>query len=568
MARAAEIVRAAGGYVIADEVQAGYCRTGRWWGYEGTGFTPDIVVTGKPMGNGLPLAATAASKAAGRRLPGARRAISTPSRRAPCRRPSAWRCSTSSSATAWRENVARVGASLKAALGERKKTCAAIGDVRGHGLFIGVEMVKDRQRARRRTPTGRSRSSTSSRTAASSPAMPAPSGTSSRSGRRWSSGSATPTSSSPPSTRRLPRSMDKAADGVAADTFTPAAREALKAFPIEPDALELVSLAENVTYRVVDRRDGVAYALAAAPAVVSHPRRADLGARLDPRAGRRGHRRADAGAHPRRPGIRVRDDPGHRRDSASRAWRAGPTGRVLAAGAARNDRHQDRRAAISPSSAPSPRRCTTRPRPGGRRRGSRAMRSTRTASWATRRTGDRSGITKALSDAERRLMLDVRARLHAALARLEPAARRLQHDPRRHASRQRPGRRRGAHRHRLRRRGLGLACLRHRGGPGASARRPPWRRSSAPTSRATARCGRSPTRRLPLLPMFRLVRGLAQIGWYHQRPSSTGRTSLKRPRPSCSTSACRSGGRFELAGSADRHGPLMVFRTARLPARS
>ena len=36
-------------HVGADEVQAGYCRTGRWWGYEGTGFTPDIVVTGKPM---------------------------------------------------------------------------------------------------------------------------------------------------------------------------------------------------------------------------------------------------------------------------------------------------------------------------------------------------------------------------------------------------------------------------------------------------------------------------------------------------------------------------------------
>ena len=35
MARAAEMVRAAGGYLIADEVQAGYCRTGRWWGYEG-----------------------------------------------------------------------------------------------------------------------------------------------------------------------------------------------------------------------------------------------------------------------------------------------------------------------------------------------------------------------------------------------------------------------------------------------------------------------------------------------------------------------------------------------------
>src|SRR6202011_5257762 len=51
------------------------------------------------------------------------------------------------------------------------------------------------------------------------------------------------------------------ADGVTVETFTPAAREALKAFPIEPDALELVSLSENVTYRVMDRRDGVAYAL-------------------------------------------------------------------------------------------------------------------------------------------------------------------------------------------------------------------------------------------------------------------------------------------------------------------
>ncbi|HSU04573.1 MAG TPA: aminotransferase class III-fold pyridoxal phosphate-dependent enzyme, partial [Acetobacteraceae bacterium] len=63
MERAAAMVRAAGGVVIADEVQAGYCRTGRWWGYEVSGFQPDIVVTGKPMGNGLPLAATAASRA-------------------------------------------------------------------------------------------------------------------------------------------------------------------------------------------------------------------------------------------------------------------------------------------------------------------------------------------------------------------------------------------------------------------------------------------------------------------------------------------------------------------------
>ena len=46
-----------------------------------------------------------------------------------------------------------------------------------------------------------------------------------------------------------------------ADSFRPAALAALKAFPIEPDALELVSHSENVTYRVIDRRDGLAYGL-------------------------------------------------------------------------------------------------------------------------------------------------------------------------------------------------------------------------------------------------------------------------------------------------------------------
>ena len=62
MRRAADMAHEAGGLVIADEVQAGYGRTGQWWGYDASGFTPDIIVTGKPMGNGLPLAATTASK--------------------------------------------------------------------------------------------------------------------------------------------------------------------------------------------------------------------------------------------------------------------------------------------------------------------------------------------------------------------------------------------------------------------------------------------------------------------------------------------------------------------------
>ncbi|MBY0321084.1 MAG: phosphotransferase [Reyranella sp.] len=51
------------------------------------------------------------------------------------------------------------------------------------------------------------------------------------------------------------------ADDTGAEIFAPAAEEALRAFPIEPHGLELVSHSENVTYRVLDRRDGAAYGL-------------------------------------------------------------------------------------------------------------------------------------------------------------------------------------------------------------------------------------------------------------------------------------------------------------------
>jgi 4-aminobutyrate aminotransferase-like enzyme len=141
MARAAEIVRAAGGYLIADEVQAGYCRTGRWWGYEGQGFTPDIVVTGKPMGNGLPLAATAASKALVDGFRARTRYFNTFAS-SPLQAAVGMAVLDVIERDGLKQNVARVGAGLKAALAERQKKCSAIGDVRGHGLFIGVEMVK------------------------------------------------------------------------------------------------------------------------------------------------------------------------------------------------------------------------------------------------------------------------------------------------------------------------------------------------------------------------------------------------------------------------------------------
>jgi 4-aminobutyrate aminotransferase-like enzyme len=141
MPRAAAMVREAGGLVIADEVQAGYARTGNWWGYEVTGFTPDIVVTGKPMGNGLPLAATAASRTLVETFRAKTRYFNTFAS-SPLQAAVGMAVLDEIENRDLRANVASVGGALKASLSQRKGASDAIGDVRGHGLFIGVELVK------------------------------------------------------------------------------------------------------------------------------------------------------------------------------------------------------------------------------------------------------------------------------------------------------------------------------------------------------------------------------------------------------------------------------------------
>jgi len=143
MAKAADRVRAAGGLMIADEVQAGYGRTGQWWGYRASGFTPDIVVTGKPMGAGLPLAATAASRHVVEKFRAETRYFNTFAS-SPLQAAVGMAVLDVIEDEKLIENVARVGAALKAALTERRDRWDAIVDVRGTGLFLGVELV-DRQ---------------------------------------------------------------------------------------------------------------------------------------------------------------------------------------------------------------------------------------------------------------------------------------------------------------------------------------------------------------------------------------------------------------------------------------
>ena len=138
MQKASDLVHQAGGLVISDEVQAGYCRSGKWWGYEVSGLKPDIIVTGKPMGNGLPIAATAASRDLVEIFRAKTRYFNTFAS-------SPLQAAVGSAVIDYiqRENladsVATVGAHLKAEL--QKRPHRKIGDIRGIGLFIGVEMV-------------------------------------------------------------------------------------------------------------------------------------------------------------------------------------------------------------------------------------------------------------------------------------------------------------------------------------------------------------------------------------------------------------------------------------------
>jgi 4-aminobutyrate aminotransferase-like enzyme len=142
MERAAKMVHAAGGLVISDEVQAGYCRTGKWWGYEVSGLQPDIVVTGKPMGNGLPLAATASSRELIEGFRAKTRYFNTFAS-SPLQAAVGMAVLDVIERDNLRESVGTVGAKLKAELVKRMPGRPWIGDVRGQGLFIGLEVVKD-----------------------------------------------------------------------------------------------------------------------------------------------------------------------------------------------------------------------------------------------------------------------------------------------------------------------------------------------------------------------------------------------------------------------------------------
>ncbi|HET7237977.1 MAG TPA: aminotransferase class III-fold pyridoxal phosphate-dependent enzyme [Terrimicrobiaceae bacterium] len=139
-----EHVRGAGGLCIADEVQSGFGRTGtHFWGFETQGVIPDIVTMAKGIGNGYPLAAVVTTPKIGSVL--AQRIHFNTFGGNPVAMASGKAVLEVIESEGLQQNAARLGARLLSGLEKLKQKHAWIGDVRGKGLLLGVELVRDRQ---------------------------------------------------------------------------------------------------------------------------------------------------------------------------------------------------------------------------------------------------------------------------------------------------------------------------------------------------------------------------------------------------------------------------------------
>ena len=137
-------VRAAGAVCIADEVQVGFGRLGtHFWGFETQSVVPDIVVLGKPIGNAFPLAAVVTTKEIATSFANGMEFFSTFGGN-PVACAAGLAVLDVLEEEKLQENALRVGTHLKKGLEELQQRYVLIGDVRGSGLFLGVDLVLDR----------------------------------------------------------------------------------------------------------------------------------------------------------------------------------------------------------------------------------------------------------------------------------------------------------------------------------------------------------------------------------------------------------------------------------------
>jgi 4-aminobutyrate aminotransferase-like enzyme/Ser/Thr protein kinase RdoA (MazF antagonist) len=136
-------VRAAGGVCIADEVQVGFARLGtHFWGFETQGVIPDIVVLGKPIGNAFPLAAVVTTREIAESFANGMEFFSTFGGN-PVACAAGLAVLDVLKDEHLQERALRVGNYWMRALRGLQTRNPLIGDVRGSGLFLGIDLVRD-----------------------------------------------------------------------------------------------------------------------------------------------------------------------------------------------------------------------------------------------------------------------------------------------------------------------------------------------------------------------------------------------------------------------------------------
>jgi len=142
--RAYAHIRAAGGVCIADEVQTGFGRTGtHFWGFETQGVVPDIVTMAKGIGNGCALGAVVTTPKIAQALVSRIHFNTFGGNPVACAQARA--VLEVIEREGLQANSLRIGGRLKAGFARLAEKHPLIGDIRGLGLMLGVELVKDRK---------------------------------------------------------------------------------------------------------------------------------------------------------------------------------------------------------------------------------------------------------------------------------------------------------------------------------------------------------------------------------------------------------------------------------------
>ncbi|CAL8308290.1 unnamed protein product [Arctogadus glacialis] len=148
LTKVSEYVRSAGGVLVVDEVQTGFGRVGsHFWAFQlqGEACCPDIVTMGKPMGNGHPLACVATTEEVAGAFAGTGVEYFNTFGGNPVSCAIGLAVLNVLEQEDMRGNATRVGAHLKDLLNKLRAKHQIVGDVRGVGLFLGLELVLDRE---------------------------------------------------------------------------------------------------------------------------------------------------------------------------------------------------------------------------------------------------------------------------------------------------------------------------------------------------------------------------------------------------------------------------------------